>query len=299
MTHPRIAVLGSANMDLVVMVEAMPRPGETVTGRRYLTVPGGKGLNQAIAAARAGGDVAMIGAVGDDQFGAQILEVLVNDAVDATNVTASTAPTGTAHITVDDEGENQIIVVAGANATVTSLTEAHRTAISQSGTLLLQLELPMSVVAEAISWAREAGVRTMLTPAPVVDLPDELLAGIDVLVPNEHEAARLTGIDDPIEAAHQLRSRGCRAVVVTLGAEGCALVDAEGVTRLEGRPVTAVDSTAAGDTFAGCLAVALGEGRPVPEALRWATTAASLSVQTVGASSSMPPRSRIDAADHR
>jgi ribokinase len=299
MTAPRIVVLGSANMDLVVMVEAMPRPGETVTGRRYLAVTGGKGLNQAIAAARAGGDVAMIGAVGDDPFGAEIREVLAGAAVDAANVTVSAAPTGTAHITVDDEGENQIVVVAGANTTVTSLADAHRTAISERDILLLQLELPLSVVMEAASWARQAGVRTMLTPAPVVDLPDELLAAIDLLVPNEHEAAGLTGIDDPIDAARKLRSRGCRAVVVTLGADGCAYVDADGVTRVEGRPVTAVDTTAAGDTFAGCLAVALEEGRPVRDALRWATTAASLSVQTVGASSSMPPRSRIDAADQR
>lgn len=299
MTAPRIVVLGSANMDLVVMVEAMPRPGETVTGRRYLASPGGKGLNQAIAAARAGGDVAMIGSVGDDPFGAQIRDVLAGAAVDATNVTVSTAPTGTAHITVDDTGENQIVVVPGANATVTSLADPHRTAISESDILLLQLELPLSVVVEAASWARQAGVRTMLTPAPVVDLPDELVAGIDLLVPNEHEAARLTGIDDPIDAARKLLARGCRAVVVTLGADGCAYVDAEGVTRVEGRPVTAVDTTAAGDTFAGCLAVALEEGRPVREALHWATTAASLSVQTVGASSSMPPRRRIDAADRR
>lgn len=299
MTRPRIAVLGSANMDLVVMVGTMPRPGETVSGRRYLTVPGGKGLNQAIAAARGGGDVTMVGAVGDDPFGAEIREVLADVGIDASHVAVSTVPTGTAHITVDDAGENQIIVVAGANGTVTSLTEAHRAAITASDMLLLQLELPLPVVTEAVSWARRAGVRTMLTPAPVVDLPDELLSNIDLLVPNEHEATSLTGIDDPIEAARDLRSRGCRAVVVTLGPHGCAHVDADGVTHVDGRPVTAVDSTAAGDTFAGCLAVALGEERPVPEALRWATTAASLSVQTVGASSSMPTRSQVDAADHR
>lgn len=294
--RPTICVLGSANMDLVATVQRIPGVGETVAGTGFASVPGGKGANQALAAARAGARVRMLGAVGDDAFGARILRLLSDDGIDVRGVSIVAAPTGTAHIVVDAVGENQIVVVPGANGAVTELSARHRETITGSDVLLLQLELPLGVVQQAAAAARDAGVRTVLTPAPVVDLPDELLALVDLLVPNQHEAAGLTGIDDPVAAAEALRARGPDRVVVTLGADGCTSIGPEGRLDVPGRAVTAVDTTAAGDTFVGCLAVALAEGRPVADALRWATAAASLSVQRAGASNSMPTRAEVDRA---
>ncbi|MFF7180532.1 ribokinase [Streptomyces sp. NPDC008121] len=291
-----IVVLGSTNMDLVAFVSRAPARGETVTGREFRTIPGGKGANQAVAAARAGAEVAIIGAVGADDFGTRLRAALEGAGVETDLLRTSEGPSGTAHIVVDDEGGNAIVVVPGANGTVTSLDHGDEALIATADTLLLQLELPLSVVTEGAATARRLGVRTVLTPAPAQPLPSELLAVTDLLVPNEHEAAALTGIADPHAAAAALL-RDVPEVVITLGSAG-SLYLARG-----GEPVTvpaprvrAVDTTAAGDTFVGALAVALGEGRPVPEALAWASTAAALSVQREGASSSMPYRSEIDTA---
>ncbi|AJF64681.1 ribokinase [Streptomyces vietnamensis] len=291
-----IVVLGSTNMDLVVYVPRAPALGETVTGRSFRTVPGGKGANQAVAAARAGGEVAMIGAVGADGFGTQLRATLEHCAVDTDLLRTSEGPSGTAHVVVDDEGGNAIVVVPGANGTVTSLTHGDEALIGTADTLLLQLELPLSVVVEGAVTARRLGVRTVLTPAPTQALPPELLAATDLLVPNEHEAAALTGLTDPREAAQALL-RDVPEVVVTLGAAGSlyAVRGAEPVAVPAPR-VRAVDTTGAGDTFVGALAVALGEGRPAPEALAWAQTAAALSVRREGASTSMPYRVEIEAA---
>ncbi|WP_236241027.1 ribokinase [Streptomyces sp. CC228A] len=292
---PRIAVLGSANMDLVAYARRAPRLGETVRGREFRTVPGGKGANQAVAAARAGGAVSMIGAVGSDDFGARLRACLEASGVDTALLRTADGPSGTAHIVVDDEGGNAIVVVPGANAAVRDLTPADEECVAAAGALLLQLELPLDAVAAGAEAARRHGVRTILTPAPAQGLPDELLAAVDLLLPNEHEAAELTGVADPAAAAQELL-RLVPEVVVTLGAAGClyAARGARPVT-VPARRVRAVDTTAAGDTFAGALAVALGEGRPMPEALSWAGAAASLAVQRQGASSSMPYRAEIDA----
>ncbi|RSS52004.1 ribokinase [Streptomyces sp. WAC01280] len=291
-----IVVLGSTNMDLVAYVPRAPARGETVTGRAFRTIPGGKGANQAVAAARAGAEVSMIGAVGADDFGARLRANLEHCSVDTDLLRTAEGPSGTAHIVVDDEGGNAIVVVPGANAALTSLSHGDEALIGTADALLLQLELPLSVVVEGAATARRLGVRTVLTPAPAQPLPPELLAAIDLLVPNEHEAAALTGLTDP-RAAAQALLRDVPEVVVTLGAAGSlyAARDAEPVTVPAPR-VTAVDTTAAGDTFVGALAVALGEGRPVPEALAWAQTAAALSVQREGASTSMPYRTEIEAA---
>ncbi|WP_309055858.1 ribokinase [Streptomyces sp.] len=291
-----IVVLGSTNMDLVAYVPRAPARGETVTGRAFRTIPGGKGANQAVAAARAGAEVAMIGAVGADDFGARLRANLEHCAVDTDLLRTTDGPSGTAHIVVDDEGGNAIVVVPGANATVTSLTHGDEALIGTADALLLQLELPLSVVAEGASTARRLGVRTVLTPSPAQALPPELLATTDLLVPNEHEATALTGLSDPVAAARALL-RDVPEVVVTLGASGClyAARGTEPVTVPAPR-VRAVDTTAAGDTFVGALAVALGEGRPVPEALAWSQAAAALSVQREGASTSMPYRAEIEAA---
>ncbi|MEU7030946.1 ribokinase [Streptomyces sp. NPDC046275] len=292
-----IVVLGSTNMDLVAYVAKAPARGETVTGREFRTVPGGKGANQAVAAARAGAEVSMIGAVGADDFGVRMRAALEHSGVDTDLLRTVEGPSGTAHIVVDDEGGNAIVVVPGANGTVTSLDHGDEALIGTADALLLQLELPLSVVVEGAVAARERGVRTLLTPSPVQPLPAELLAATDLLVPNEHEAAALTGETDPAAAARALLDQ-VPEVVVTLGAAGCLhAVRGGGEPLIVPAPrVRAVDTTAAGDTFAGVLAVALTEGRPMPEALAWASAAAALSVQHEGASTSMPYRAAIEAA---
>ncbi|MFJ8583262.1 ribokinase [Streptomyces sp. NPDC093595] len=293
MTH--IAVLGSTNMDLVAYVPRAPKLGETVTGRAFRTVPGGKGANQAVAAARAGAEVSMIGAVGSDDFGARLRAALDGAGVDTDLLRTVEGPSGTAHIVVDDEGDNAIVVIPGANGTVTSLLPGDDALIATADVLLLQLELPLSAVVAGAEAARRHGVRTLLTPAPAQPLPPGLLAATDLLLPNEHEAASLTGVADPHAAAAELL-RHVPEVVITLGGAG-SLYAARGTepVTVPAPRVRAVDTTAAGDTFAGALAVALGEGRPVPDALAWASSAAALSVQRPGASSSMPYRSEIDA----
>ncbi|WP_344335146.1 ribokinase, partial [Streptomyces globosus] len=278
-----ITVLGSTNMDLVAYVPKAPRLGETVTGREFRTAPGGKGANQAVAAARLGARVAMIGAVGADAFGVRLRSALTAAGVDTCGLRTVEGASGTAHITVDDEGGNSIIVVPGANGLVTGLESGDEERIAASGTLLLQLEVPLSAVAAAARAARAHGVRTVLTPAPVQPLPPDLPDAVDLLVPNEHEAAALTGLTDPRQAAAALLER-FPEVVVTLGAAG-ALHAARGEEpyAVPAPRVGAVDTTAAGDTFAGALAVALGEGRPMREAMARAAAAAALSVQRPGA----------------
>ncbi|TQJ52329.1 ribokinase [Streptomyces sp. NBC_00080] len=289
-----IVVLGSTNMDLVAYVEKPPQRGETVTGREFRTIPGGKGANQAVAAAHAGGTVSMIGAVGNDAFGTRLRSTLEHSGVNTDHLRTVESPSGTAHIVVDDEGGNAIVVVPGANGTVDHLVPGDEVLISSADALLLQLEVPLAAVVASARAARAHGVRTILTPAPAQPLPPELLAAIDLLVPNEHEAATLTGRTDPREAATALLD-SVPEVVITLGASG-SLYASRGTQPLTvpAPRVTAVDSTGAGDTFVGALAVALGEGRPVREALAWASAAAALSVQRPGASASMPYRSEIE-----
>ncbi|MFE9488693.1 ribokinase [Streptomyces sp. NPDC006641] len=291
-----IAVLGSTNMDLVAYVDRAPERGETVTGRELRTVPGGKGANQAVAAARAGGEVTMIGAVGDDEYGRELRSTLEHAGVDTDLLHTAEGPSGTAHIVVDDVGANSIVVIPGANGTVTALGPGEMAAIAGAELLLLQLELPLSAVIEGARTAHAQGVRTILTPSPVQPLPSELLDCVDLLIPNEHEATALSGFTDPHAAARHLLGQ-VPAVVITLGAKGCLYAARGGEPVLFPAPeVTAVDTTGAGDTFVGTLAVALGERRPVPEALAWASAAAALCVQRPGASTSMPYRTEIDAA---
>lgn len=289
-----IVVLGSTNMDLVTYVEKAPQRGETVTGREFRTIPGGKGANQAIAAARAGGNVLMIGAVGNDAYGTHLRSTLEHSGVDTDDLRTADGPSGTAHIVVDDEGGNAIVVIPGANDTLDHLGPGDEGVIASADTLLLQLEIPLAAVLAGAQAARRHGVRTILTPAPAQPLPDELFAAVDLLVPNEHEAATLTGRTDPRDAAIGLLDL-VPAVVVTLGALGSLYVSrgADPVT-VPAPKVDAVDSTGAGDTFVGALAVALGEERPMHEALAWAAAAAALSVQREGATAAMPYRPEIE-----
>ncbi|MFE4832298.1 ribokinase [Streptomyces sp. NPDC056672] len=290
-----IVVLGSTNMDLVAFVARAPKLGETVTGREFRTIPGGKGANQAVAAARAGGEVAMIGAVGADEYGELLRHTLAASAVDTDLLRTVEGPSGTAHIVVDDDGGNAIVVIPGANGTVTRLVPGDETVIAAADSLLLQLELPVAAVLAGAEAARRHGVRTVLTPAPAQPLPPGLLDTVDLLVPNEHEAATLTGVADA-HASAEILLQQVPEVVITLGAGGSlyAARGARAVTVPAPR-VEAVDTTGAGDTYVGALAVALGEGRPMPEAMHWASAAAALCVQRHGASTSMPYRTEIEA----
>ncbi|GGM88114.1 ribokinase [Streptomyces fuscichromogenes] len=291
----QIAVLGSMNMDLVAYAEKAPLLGETVTGRAFRTIPGGKGANQAIAAARAGAMVSMIGAVGHDAYGARMRETLEHSGVDTDSLRTIEGPSGTAHIVVDDEGGNAIVVIPGANGTVDHLAPGDEGVIACADMLLLQLEIPLAAVVAGAQAARRHGVRTVLTPSPARPLPSELLDHIDLLVPNEREAATLTDRADPRDAAAALLDR-VPQVVVTLGAAGCLYLTRDAAPLVIAAPrVAAVDSTGAGDTFVGALAVALAEEKPIREALSWAAAAAAVSVQREGATESMPYRPEIEA----
>ncbi|MFD1543323.1 ribokinase [Nonomuraea guangzhouensis] len=289
-----ISVFGSANMDLVAYVSQAPKRGETVTGRAFRTIPGGKGANQAIAAARAGSVVAFLGAVGDDGFGGEMRTTMAEAGVEVERLRQVPGPSGIAHIVVDDDGGNSIIVVPGANGTVTGPTADDVAVIADSRALLLQLELPMDAVVAAAQAGQAAGVPVILTPAPTQPLPDALLDAVTLIVPNEHEAADITGADSADAALDALLERVPEAVI-TLGSEGALYGSRSGERlRVPAVRVKAVDTTAAGDTFVGALAVARTEGLPAAVALRFASAAAALSVQRAGASTSMPSRAEID-----
>ncbi|MDQ4213504.1 ribokinase [Microbacterium capsulatum] len=282
-----IAVVGSANMDLVVRQPRPVRPGETMSGTDFSTGAGGKGLNQAVACARAGGRVQFIGAVGADDFGARLEATLRAEGVDVSLLRCVAAPTGIAAITVTDDGENSIVVVPGANADA-EFSDADLAAIRSASHLVVQLERPVDLLVQTMRAAREAGTTTVLTPAPVRTDLDDLVALSDVLVPNEGEAMQLSGAPDAEQAAIAL-SGLAGTVVVTLGARG-ALVARGGaiVARVAPRFVQPVDTTAAGDTFVGVMVAWLAAGEPWEAALEAATVAASLAVTRRGAAESMP-----------
>lgn len=295
MNQPAIVVVGSANMDLVVSASDLPRPGETVLGRDFMTVGGGKGANQAIAAARAGAGCAMIGAIGDDGFGTRLRAGLADAGVDVTGLRTAAGPSGVAMIAVDDAGENFIVVAPGANDTLTGLTDTDRRRIRDADTLVCQLEVPLPVVAQAVEEAAAADTTVVLNAAPARKLPAEILTAVDVLVVNEVEAAMLAGSDESapeplLEALLAMVPR----VVMTVGAKGCWHADRDGTTHFAAPAVTAVDSTAAGDSFTGALAVALAAGREPAEAAKWACAAGSVTVQRRGAGVSLPTREEID-----
>lgn len=292
---PGIAVFGSANMDLVVRVASPPQPGETIFGESFATIAGGKGMNQAVAAARAGASVRFIGCVGEDAFGDQLITILDAEGIGRGDLRRVPGATGTAHITVDSAGQNSIIVVAAANSHVTpaDFTNADTNGL---GWLVTQLELPQPAVSGALAHARSRGMRTVLTPAPASRLPEDLLETVDLLVPNQFEAAVLTGESDPLRAA-VLLSRVCGDVVVTLGGDGAVWARGGQVkAHVPGRSVSVVDTTAAGDTFVGVLVAECAAGAEFREALEAATAAAAIAVGRPGATASMPSGAEIDAA---
>lgn len=294
--RPRVVVVGSANMDLVATAPALPRPGETVLGRDFTTVPGGKGANQAIAAARAGAECAFLGAIGSDSFGVTLKARLTASGVDTTHLRVVYGASGVAVIMVDGAGENAIVVTPGANGAFTGLGSDEIAAIEAADVLVAQLEIPLATVTEAARAARAAGTRVVLNAAPAQPLPAELLAAVDLLVVNEVEAEALIGSavgrarDNP-----QVLLAQVPRVVLTLGAEGAWYGDRDGVGELIAAPVVrSVDSTAAGDAFTGALAVAWAEGRPIVDAVRWACAAGAACVRRLGASNSLPQRHEID-----
>ncbi len=295
-----IVVIGSLNMDLVAKTERLPLTGETVTGAQFFTVPGGKGANQAVAAGRLGAKTAMVGLVGSDAFGAQLLTSLRESQVEVSHVAVSDAPTGVALIEVDAAGKNRIVVAPGANHSVSpERVEAAAELIRQAKLVLIQLELPLETVQRAVELASAAGVKVVLDPAPSRPLPGELLSRVDLLTPNEHEAADLLGMGsidhaNVRQAAEALRGLGPKGVILKLGAGGAYLL-AEGYDLLiPGYQVRATDTTAAGDTFAGALGRALARGIDLPDAVRFAHAAAAISVTRLGAQTSMPWLSEVE-----
>lgn len=299
-----VVVVGSLNLDLVVRPSLAPGAGETVFAPRLERFPGGKGGNQAVGAARLGAPVTMIGRVGQDGFGDDLLSSLQNNGVSLAGVSRSTeAGTGTAVITVDGTGQNRIVVVAGANAEVTpAYVEQHADLIRSAAVLLLQLEVPVESCLRAAEIAAEAGVPVLLdpAPAPASPLPDGLCSATWLVSPNETEASAMTGVTvqgrkGAPEAARVLLSRGFSRVLIKLAGEGAYLAGPEGETWLESIPVQVVDTTAAGDAFAGGLAAALAQGHGLPEALRWASAAGALAVTRPGAQSSMGTLAELQA----
>jgi ribokinase len=297
----RVVVFGSLNMDLVVRVPRMPEAGETLTGHGFLSNPGGKGANQAVACARQGAEVSMVGRVGADAFGEELCEGLLAQGIDASGVgTATGMSTGVAAILVDDAAQNSIAVVPGANALVTEAdAEALRPLLEGAALLLLQLEVPMQSVVRAAQVAHGVGCTVLLNPAPAQTLPDALWPLIDILVLNETEARMLSGLatvdtDNAAEAAALLARRGPKEVIVTLGADGVVWHSPLGMQRFRAKKVKAVDTTAAGDTFIGALAALRVEGKPMEQALAHAIRAAAICVTRPGAQASMPTRAEVD-----
>ncbi|MEU1983947.1 ribokinase [Nocardia sp. NPDC019395] len=283
MTTPLIAVLGSINMDLVTTTAIRPAPGETVLGHDFTMVPGGKGANQAIAASRAGAKTMFLGAIGTDVFAPRLRAVLTESGVDTTCLRTVEGPSGIATIVVDDSGENNIIVVGGANTAMTDLSTADLTAIAAADVLVCQLETPLATVTAAVHHAHVHDTTVILNPSPVQHLSDELWDHVDVAVVNTGESEHLGGVLDRVPH-----------VVVTLGADGARHRGPDGAhTTVTGPVVEVVDTTGAGDTFTGALAVRWAQGPAT--ALRFACAAGSLATTTLGASAAIPWRTDIDA----
>jgi ribokinase len=300
-----IIVTGSLNMDFVVQVGRLPAPGETTLGTNFQMIPGGKGANQANAAGRlsAAGAVKMIGCVGDDPFAGHLAASLTASGVNVEAVSVCDGQaTGVALIWVEKSGQNSIVVAAGANDAVTPATITRASHLFEGATCaLFQLETPLDAVAAALAAARSAGAMTILDPAPARQLPASLLALVDLMTPNESEASILLGKtpgrlspEDAPALAREVLALGPKSVVLKLGDAGCFYSDGSREIFAPGFAVTAIDTTAAGDTFNAALAVALSEGRPMEEALPFANAAAALSVTKLGAQASAPSRAEVD-----
>jgi ribokinase len=298
----KLVVLGSVNADHVLSVPRFPKPGETLTGSEYHIAYGGKGANQAVAAGRAGADIAFIACIGDDDIGARMKTQFAEDGIDTQAVMpVGGSPTGVAMILVSADGENSIAISAGANAELTpDRLQPHESLIADADVLLMQLESPIPTVIAAAHTARQSGTRVILNPAPAQVLPAELLQLVDVITPNETEAEMLTGISvqteaDAQRAANKLHTYGIGTVLITLGAKGVWLSEQGQGELLPGFRVQAVDTTAAGDTFNGAWVTAELDGLPTRQAIRFAHAAAAISVTRAGAQPSIPWKAEVDA----
>ncbi len=300
---PNIVVVGSLNMDLVMRAPRIPRPGETVLGGELDRYPGGKGANQAVACARLGSQVAMVGRVGDDPYGQRLLDSLQDSGVEVGPVTTDPEhETGVGVVLVDYGGANSILVASGANMALTPAdVEAAEWVIAGADVVLLQLEIPLETVQRAADLGRSHGALVILNPAPAQPLPKELLQPVDLLIPNQDEASVLTGKpagdrEEAREAARALRDEGADTVILTMGGKGALLSDASGTDLLPAiAEVDPVDTTAAGDAFVGAMAVALGEGRSLLDAVGWANIVGGLATMKPGAQPSLPTRDEVEA----
>jgi ribokinase len=298
----KIIVVGSSNTDLVIKAENLPAPGETILGGDFYQNPGGKGANQAVAAARLGGDVSLICKLGKDAFGEQSKLNFDKDGIDTSCLLFDDEkPSGVALITVDKKGENCIVVASGANSNLlpTDLVK-FSDIIENASIVLIQLEIPLETVEFVTSIAASTGVKVILNPAPARPLPDSLLKNISLITPNEIEAEMLSGIkiqdtESAMEAAKNIHDRGVSTVIITMGSEGAFVYDGKTYTRIPATPVVPLDTTAAGDVFNGALAVALAEGKDINDATRFACHAAAISVTRIGAQSSAPYISEIES----
>jgi len=300
-TKKKIVVIGSSNTDMVIRTPRIPRPGETVLGGEFFMAPGGKGANQAVAAARAGGEVHFVARVGDDVFGQQSLDGFVSDGIHVDLIVRDKdAPSGVALIIVGPDGENCIAVASGSNSRLgVADVRLAKPVITSADIVLMQLESPLETVREAAEIAASAGVPVVLNPAPARALNDELLKRVTYLTPNETEAEILTGItlikkSDLAKAAEALLAKGIKAVLITLGSKGVYVATREKKEVMPAFKVIPVDTTAAGDAFNGALAVALAEGRPLLEAARFANAAAALATTKMGAQPSLAGRDDIE-----
>jgi ribokinase len=301
MTKNRILVVGSSNTDMIIKMERIPKPGETIIGGEFVSAAGGKGANQAVGAARAGGAVTFIARVGQDMFGDKAVAGFVAEGINVDYVVRDrTSPSGVALIFVGGNGENSIAVASGANARLTPAdVRKARSAFQDASVLVLQLETPLATVQAAADLAAAAKVRVILNPAPARPLPDKLLRRVFLLTPNESEAELLTGVSvnneaGAAKAAEALLVRGVQNVIVTMGARGALVAGKSGRQWIPAFKVKAVDTTAAGDVFNGTLALGLAEGKSLLEAARFANAAAAISVTRMGAQTSAPTRKEIE-----
>ena len=289
-----ICVIGSLNMDLVVNVDTMPKPGQTIIGSNFKEVPGGKGANQAVAMARLNGNVSMIGKVGEDGFGQTLINSLKNDKVDTTYIQTAKGATGVALITVDKNAQNSIVVSPGANFEVKEDDiDNNIEAIKNSDIVVLQLETPLDTIKYALNKAKELNKYTILNPAPAVKLDDEIIKNVDLLTPNETELEIISGVsieteEDIQKAAQIMIEKGVKELIVTLGSKGSLYINKEKSMFKKAYKVEAVDTTAAGDSYTGALAVALSQDKGMEEAMDFASKVGALSVLKEGAQSSLP-----------